>query len=65
MKSQTIAPLLWLAISMAVLSFTACGTKTETQKTTVIEREVESPNEVSVSITGKKKGNHLHISGGE
>jgi hypothetical protein len=65
MKNQTIAPLLWLALSMAVLSFSACGTKIEAQKTTVIEREAESPSGVSVSITGKKKGSHLRISGGE
>jgi hypothetical protein len=63
MKIPTPLRLLWLALPLATLPLAACGTKTETQKTTVIEREVESPNHVSLSISGKKKGTHLHVSG--
>jgi hypothetical protein len=43
MKTKFFRTMLWLTVPVAVLSFTACGTRTETEKTTIIERKVEVP----------------------
>jgi hypothetical protein len=60
MKNKTLS-LLCLAIPVALLSLTACKTKTE-EKSTVNVRQVEVSEErrpvISVTITGNKKGHH-------
>jgi ABC-type uncharacterized transport system auxiliary subunit len=59
MKNKSIRTLLWLAIPTAVLSLTACGTRTETEKTTIIERKVEVP----VSTPAEQQDGHLQRAG--
>ena len=59
MKNQSFRTLLWLAIPMAALTITACGTRTEMEKTTIIERKVEVP----VTVAPEKKDGHLQRAG--
>ena len=43
MKIDPIRPLTSIALALTVLSLSACGTRTEVEKTTVIERKIETP----------------------
>ena len=66
MKNKSVPTVLLLVFSMAAVALCACDPKTETQKTTVIERRADEPSShVSLSISGHKKGTHLRISGGK
>jgi hypothetical protein len=42
-KTSLAKTLLSLAVPAALLALAACGTRTETEKTTIIERKVETP----------------------
>ena len=62
MKNKSIPTVLILAFSMAAITFSACEPKTES-RTTIIERRSEPSSNVTLSISGKKHGTHLHIKG--
>ncbi len=57
MKTNLIRNLTFLAIPLVVLSIATCGKRTETEKTTVIEREVEVP------VAGEPSDGHLQRAG--
>jgi hypothetical protein len=53
------------ALSMIAFSVTACGTKTETEKTTVIEKPapVEKKPNVSITVEGDGKNTAYEVHG--
>jgi hypothetical protein len=59
MKTKFFRTMLWLTVPVTVLSFTACGTRTETEKTTIIERKVEVP----VSTPAPQEDGHMQRAG--
>lgn len=58
MKTTMINRLSVLVVPAVMLAFTACGTRTETEKTTVIEREVETP-----APAPEPEGGHMQRAG--
>jgi predicted small lipoprotein YifL len=59
MQNNSTRILLQFAVLAAVLMIAACGTRTETEKTTIIERKVEVP----VYIPDEQKPGHLERAG--
>jgi hypothetical protein len=52
MNTKLTNSLLAFAVPALVLALSACGTRTETEKTTIIERKVESPASAVESESG-------------
>jgi hypothetical protein len=62
MTINLVKSLLAFAVPATILALSACGTRTETEKTTIIERKVESPPP-SVAPAVEPESGHLQRAG--
>jgi ABC-type uncharacterized transport system auxiliary subunit len=60
MNVDTRRDLKFLALAAFLLTLSACGTRTETEKTTIIERKVETPGQAPAS---EPESGHLQRAG--